>query len=184
MKNNILLFLIFFPLFCFNGCFGLRSAEGLKEGELNVNYIAPIAGSVRYGLTENVETRLLYIGTDDFYYDLYLHTNDAKNFINGGITAGVSYSKYRQPNYYAGFTLGKKISENFSPYTSYLFHRYAEENQYRSFEYLALGTEISFNLWKNGKYKFLLTPEFRFSRDKHLFNTPFTFSAGIIVNFN
>jgi len=93
MKNNYLLVLTFLlsTFFLLSSCVGLRSGKGLSQGELHVGYIAPLAGAVRYGVTDNIESRYTVI-FENSNFDLYFHTNDDSSLYNYGFLYGTSWS--------------------------------------------------------------------------------------------
>lgn len=146
----------------FSGCFALRSAEGLAAGELNVNYVAPLAGSIRYGVTDNVEARFSIIG-ETYNYDLYLHTHFDSGHLNYGVMFGVNTIWDRKPFYYAGGMLGKKLNEYFSPYAALTGLYDTERKKIRMDQsYISIGNETMIRLF-NSKVYLNLTPEVSFS---------------------
>lgn len=161
MNNVIKIIFVLFLIFFSSGCFGLRSAEGLSEGELNINYVAPLTLSTRYGITNNVEGRISIMWAYAAY-DIFLHTNNKNNASNygfylGGVIALEGY-RNRVPGYYAGFVYSKKINEYFIPYTSLnmIYNNKIERVDY-SESYYALGSDIKIPISKS--LTFLLTPE-------------------------
>jgi len=162
MKKYLVMVFVSLSVLVFSGCFALRSAEGLNEGELNVNYIAPLAGSVRYGVTDNVETRFTIAGESN-NYDLFIHTSADSSHVNYGLTLGTSTVLERKPFYYAGLTFGKKFNSYFSPYVSVTGMYDTERKKLRMSEsYLSIGSETRITIFGTG-ISFLITPEISFA---------------------
>lgn len=162
MKIHLKWVILFFFLILFSGCFALRSAEGLSGGELNVNYIVPAAGSVRCGLTDNIEARFTIAG-DSYNYDLFVHTHSDSNALNYGLTLGTSTLYDRKPFYYVGLTSGIKFNKYFSPYIAFTGMYDTERKKILTSEsYLSLGNEARITLYNSG-ISFLITPEISYA---------------------
>jgi len=72
MKNKYILSIIIL-LIMFNGCIPvLRSSKGLEKGQMQISYNAPVAGDIRYGISDNTEFRYSIIG-ESFETDLMCH---------------------------------------------------------------------------------------------------------------
>lgn len=151
MSTILIIFLLF------SGCWSLRSAQGLSEGELNVNYVAPVAGSIRYGIVDNVETRFV-LAFENKDYDLFIHTNKTDNSFNYGVSLGVSTLNNIRYNAYSCFVLSKRINKYLNPYAS-VFIPYVSEKKkiLLSSGYCSLGSDVRIPITK--QISFLLTPE-------------------------
>jgi hypothetical protein len=141
-----------------SGCWSLRSAEGLKEGELNINYVAPVAGSVRYGIIDNIEARFTLAG-EATTYDIFVHTNNDSSSNYGVYIGNHRWWFNGSINYeYMGFVYSKRLSKYFNPYASIYFmsdhanHRINYEGSYYS-----LGAELEIPLFE--RFTILITPE-------------------------
>ena len=132
----------------------IRSGKGLSKGELNVGYTAPLAGSIRYGITDNIESRFSLV-FESYNFDLYFHTNSESSLYNCGVTIGSSYLHDRKPYYFSGFTIDRKLGNNFYPYLSYIFYSdFKNVNNQFSF-----GIEFKLNLSNRKKISLLIIPE-------------------------
>jgi len=94
-----------------SGCVGLRSEKGLDQGELNISYYAPLAGAVRYGVTDNIEVKGMLV-FEVYYLDLFLHTNRDSGQVNYGLTLGTYYNYDYGYKNYIGATFSKKMSNS------------------------------------------------------------------------
>ena len=140
-----------------SGCWSLRSAQGLSEGELNVNYVAPVAGSIRYGVVDNVETRFV-LAFENKDYDLFFHTNKKDNSFNYGVSFGVTTINNIQYNAYGGFVVSKRINEYINPYVSVLIPYVPEKKKIiLSSGYCSFGSDVRIPITK--QISLLLTPE-------------------------
>lgn len=185
-KINTLSLLAIFSsvILLINGCWSLRSAQGLSEGELNVNYVAPLAGSIRYGVTDNVESRFILAG-ESINGDVFIHTNTNDRKINYGLMFGINDDS--QKSYYTGIVSSIKISKYVSPYLSTIFI-YNPEIKRIDYEqsYLSLGSDVRIPITNH--LAFLITPEVgHFIKYKHNadFNTRgwiLTGNVGLIYN--
>jgi len=137
-----------------NSCAAIRSGKGLSKNELNVGYTAPLGGSIRYGITDNIESRFS-LAFESYNFDLYFHTNSESRSYNYGVTIGSSYLYDRKPYYFSGFTIDRKLGTNFYPYLSYIFYTdFINVNNQFSF-----GTEFKLNLSNRKKIYLLIIPE-------------------------
>ncbi len=145
-------------LVLFSGCWSLRSAEGLSGGELNINYVAPVAGSVRYGIVDNLEARFTFAG-EALTYDLFVHTNKNDNSSNYGAFLGYhSFGSTPAKYYYSGFVYSKRLSNYFNPYASIcLFYDNSIKRIDYEGSYYAVGAEVEIPLFK--QLSLLITPE-------------------------
>jgi hypothetical protein len=180
--QKILVFLS--AMIFFSGCFGLRSAEGLQEGSLNINYIAPLATSVRFGVTDNVELRhLLIAGDAKTYrgYDIYLHSNNDSAVFNGGILLGLSTEGKKVFNGYYGLTVGM-TNRKLSPYVSLIMGKHITTRPE-----IAVGTEMKFTLGAEDQYTIIVTPEVsgligKYSKD--IYDGPIWGAINIGISYN
>lgn len=139
------------------GCWSLRSAEGLSGGEVNVNYIPPVAGSARWGVTDNVEVRFVQ-AFENQGYDLFLHTHNTENAWNAGIAFGVTKLANDPANGYTSVVVSTRVSRFVTPYVSAFVPYITEEKRMKlSAGYASLGADIRIPLWRS--LTFLLTPE-------------------------
>jgi hypothetical protein len=117
MKNYFYIILITTAVLNLVGCISLRSGEGLSEGEMNINYIAPLAGSVRYGVANNIEVRTTATASI-ITYDIYLHTHSIENKFNFGFMLGSGFEpdKEKAPMWYGGVTASVRGSKYVTPY--------------------------------------------------------------------
>ena len=138
-------------------CTALRSAKGLSGGRLNVAYTAPLAGSVRYGITDNIESRFSLI-FESYNFDLFIHTHSDSTLYNYGVTVGGHYINDSKPSYYAGFTLDRKINNRLLPYVSYMIYSDFAAMQWT----LSVGSEIAIPL-KKDVITWLIIPELSYS---------------------
>lgn len=182
-KNYKILLLVFCGVLL-TGCLSMRSAQGLSEGELNLNYIAPLSASLRYGITDNIEARV----TNIFISDIFIHTNSPANRIDYGIVLGTSYygeDKFRYV--YSGGVFSIRANETFSPYLSTIImmdRRVSSIDLDNS--HIAVGSDIRLPISSN--WTFLLTPEIgsRFHSERNDFYDGSAFvdmNIGIIYNF-
>jgi len=135
-------------------CAAIRSGKGLSKGELNIGYTAPLAGSVRYGITNNIESRFSVV-FESYNFDLYFHTHSDSNLYNYGVTIGSSYLYDRNPYYFGGITIDRKLNSFIYPYFSYII--YSDFNDFNN--QLSVGSEIKFILSKKKKIVLLIIPE-------------------------
>ncbi len=186
MKKNTLFYLSFLFILSnfFNGCVGLRSAKGLDQGELSVNYYAPLAGAVRYGLTDNIEVKGMLI-FEVYYFDVFVHTNRDSGKVNFGFTLG-TYNNYDYGyRSYLGGTISKRISKYFTPYAGIFLYTKSDSYKERIYQF-SLGTEVNLYIADNSEFKFFLVPEIMITpqiknRD---FGSPVYGTVGIGMNFN
>lgn len=141
-----------------SSCAAIRSGKGLSKGELNVGYTAPLAGSIRYGITDNIESRFSVI-FESYNFDLYFHTNSDSSLYNYGMTIGGHYINDNHPSYFTGFTLDRKINNHFLPYISYII--YSDLSKMGGM--LSLGSEIIIPLTKNNSITLLVIPELSYT---------------------
>ncbi len=185
LKTVILLILSVIISISSTGCWSLRSAQGLSEGEINVNYIVPIAGSVRYGVIDNLEARFV-MAFENRGYDLFYHSNHKDNSLNYGLSIGATTLNDIRYNGYACIVLSKRSTEYVNPYLSVLISYDSEIKAVMlSQGYSSLGAEIRIPVFKS--MSLLITPEVSMLHKEangDIFKGSFfgTGNVGLIVN--
>ena len=149
--------ILMLPLLLGN-CAGLRSGRGMSKGELGISYI-PVAGaSMRYGVTDYLETRLTMMFNVP-QLDLYLHTSPEYKPANIGFTTGISFPKDTGYAYYTGVTLGKEMTSHIFPYVTYMYYSNALNSEYNDEFQVSIGTEFRLPIGQTKNINLLLVPE-------------------------
>ena len=174
-----------FSLILLSGCMTLRSAKGMKPGEVMVSYNAPLAGDVRVGITKNIEARYALMGEAQ-ELDLFYHLHN-KNY-DLGFALGYQWlcSHEFQDAYNTNILLSRQLNKYFSPYISYtnLF-----EGTFKGgyFCYFNLGCEIFILDSEKSSFNVVLTPELGFSPRKivnEIYNSHFFGAVGIGFSYD
>lgn len=175
------------------GCTNFRSAEGMRKSEIGINYIFPSSGSVRYGLTETIESRLIFSKLDRkdqcFNTDIFYHPKlNWFDFLKFGLMLGYWHNNTTKSNYYYGLTASHKINDYWVPYIS-LNSKNTIYNSGDSFPgYFSIGSEIQIPLNENKTLNLNLVPEglFILRNAGEFFDGPtfISISAGFSVVLN
>lgn len=176
----------------------LRSSNGLRKGQFQVSYNAPLAGDIRVGLTDNIEYRYSIIG-ESFESDFMYHLHRSFDYsVTAGIIWGPDWDNEANKYPYlplftdrekvaAAIAIGmsKAYGERYNPYIAY---SYSERTTYGhdAHSFITLGVEIA--VAKRDKYpvNLVLTPEVMFipGSTGGDFDTYVYGSLGIGLNFD
>lgn len=131
----------------------------MSEGEVSVNYIAPLAASIRYGVTDNIESRVSVVG-ESLDADLLLHTHHDSSALNYGVLFGYVTAYQRKPNFYYGAIVSKKVNRVLSPYVTYISSNdRSKSTGNANTNYIGIGLEMKYPLDQNRTKYFIFTPE-------------------------
>ncbi len=133
-----------------------RSTRGLNARELNLSYMPPYSGAVRYGITNRLEGRVSsWLETGAF--DLYLHSPQDEQILGYGLALG-TYGNFSKHVYFTSGTLGTSIHKRFYPYITYTAYFPKHKHLFGSYD-ISLGCEARVYKTKKTKILITLTPE-------------------------
>ncbi len=144
-----------------SGCTTFHSAKGIDKGDVMLSYHAPFAGTIRYGVTQHIESQFTVFGWGNCAELFYHQHNNAYNF-DYGLSAGIMYD-YKDYSPILSAVISKEYKGKINPYISYFydFNDVFEKNT--SLSYWSVGCEIFSN--DNKGEKFVITPEIGIADD-------------------
>ncbi len=182
IKKAIKILLVFLLFIYLSSCASFRSAEGLNGGEVSIAYIAPAAGAVRVGITNNLEARASFVGKA-LRSDLFVHTKNDSGKFNFGFTLGLQFVSDPKPSYYTAFTISNRNGRAY-PYLSFF---YFEKHNRNPKHEVNIGCEIIVYKNETSKQEIIITPELSFlipPIQSTLIKTPIYGGIGIGYTFN
>lgn len=157
-------------------CTVLRSAKGLEQGQVQVNYAAPLYAGLRAGITDHVEARGYLVGETNGW-DLFLHSRNEK--WNYGLSGGLIYDAEKGgPRWHSSLILSRSLNQHFTPYLGYTYGDIGKK-------YVSLGLETT--VFKpSTPFNVVIIPEINiYSSDISGDFTPYKYFTGtILIGFN
>ena len=136
---------------------------GLDGGDANFSYIAPASAAIRVGMTDNIETRAMFLGATKLSTDLFFHTHYDSSQINYGISVGTRFDHRifgkktdDKPTVYSTVTISKQI-KRFTPYLSLSYE--TDEEIGHSF---TIGSEYILYKSSENNFKIHIIPELNY----------------------
>lgn len=158
----------------------MRSAKGLNAGEVALTYTAPLAGSARIGLTDNIESRLGFV-FESAYADFYFHTLADSSRYNYAFILGATTSHNGKQFIYSGGTVDLRVSKYVRPYVNNIILT----DFSKLYNQVSLGAEVQFLLASGNS--FFIVPEVTYMpeiNDVSDLDLPFAAAIGLGIRFN